>query len=216
MVNNLGLSITNLSYCIGKSQIFKDFSIDFQRNKVTILSGPSGCGKTTLCRLISGLDKPESGEISFDKIVWSKAGQILPPWKRDLDMLFQADALWPNMSIIDQIKWVRKHRNKEAYRFSINEITNELGIDDLVLRYPTGLSGGEARRCQLARVLASESSIILLDEPLAAQDDQNAIKTANVIKHWTKVLQITSIIVTHNTAQFNSNNWNEVSLKEKN
>lgn len=216
MTNNSGINLSGLAFKTDNNWVLRNLSLNFHVNKSTMLSGPSGCGKTTLLRLIAGLEQPDEGEIAFAKQIWSTANELLPPWQRDLDMLFQNDALWPNLRIGEQIEWVRKHRKKTSYKFEIKELFSKLGIEDLIERFPAGLSGGEARRCQLARVIAGEPSVLLLDEPLAAQDEATAGKTASALKTWLAEMTTTAIIATHEMKHFKECDWHHVLLPEKN
>ncbi len=180
---------------------------------MTLLTGPSGCGKTTFLRLLAGLETPDSGEISANGNLWSNSRQITPPWQRNLDMLFQTDALWPDQTVGDQINWV-KNRRKNTTVWNLDEITTGLGINGLLNRYPAGLSGGEARRCQLARVLAGSPSLLLLDEPLSGQDPATAGKTAQILADMLTRDPVTTILVSHETAPFAEFGWQLLHLPD--
>ena len=208
----MSLVLSNISFKIEDKYILQDFSLNFPQNSVTLLSAPSGYGKTTLLRLIAGLECVSSGKISFNQELWSSPNVMLPPWKREIDMLFQNEALWPNLKIAEQINWIRQHRKAKSYKFLIDDILNKLGIKELTQRYPNSLSGGESKRCQLARALASEPQIILLDEPLSAQDKKTAQTTANFIIEWLLTTKTTAIIVTHNTDYFTNISTKQIDM----
>jgi len=211
-VNTTRIEITDLTFKRGDQTIINKLSHEFSSGEVTLLTGPSGCGKTTLLRLIAGLEVPDSGKVTASGRLWSNSSQILPPWLRNLDLLFQNDALWPDQTVGDQIAWVRKRRKNGNTNWNIEEITTELGINDLLNRYPAGLSGGEARRCQLARILAGSPSLLLLDEPLSGQDSATAGKTAQLLAKLLASDQVTAIVVSHETAQFADFGWQQLYL----
>lgn len=210
------LSLHNIGYQRNGGWILRELSFAFPLGKVTLLTGPSGCGKTTLLRLIAGLERPDSGEIRCGDTLLSSPERILSPWERGIDMLFQSDALWPGQTIRQQIEWVNSRRSSKTELCPFAEIFMELGIGDLLDRLPAGLSGGEARRCQLARVLVSRPEIILLDEPLAGQDKETAAKTAALLGKLLTSSGVSAIIVSHATELFASYSWPVISLSDLN
>jgi len=205
----------NVSYFAGGRQILVNIASEFAGGKTTLLTGPSGCGKTSLLRLIAGLESPSAGEIYHGSVLFSSSEKILSPWLRNLDMLFQSDSLWPDMTLEAQINYVRA-RNDGRVVFDMAAILERLQIRQLLTRKPAGLSGGEARRCQLARVLAGSPSIFLFDEPLAAQDAVTAEATAGLLCDILPGSGITAVVVSHETALFSKAGWPEVSLPQLN
>src|SRR5699024_7725059 len=140
-------------------------------NEIFTLLGPSGCGKTTLLRCIVGLETPDEGEIRIGgEIVWSaEKGIYVPPEKRELGMVFQTYAIWPHMSVFDNIAyplWVRGMR-KKAMREKVADVLNFVQLDGVGQRSATRLSGGQQQRVALARALVAEPKVILFDEPLS-------------------------------------------------
>lgn len=207
--------IKNLSYSAGGREILAGVNVEFAAGKTTLLTGPSGCGKTSLLRLIAGLEQPAAGEICHGDVLLSSADKILVPWRRDLDMLFQADSLWPDMTIEAQINYVRA-RNNGRVVFDMAKVVEKLRIEHLLARKPVGLSGGEARRCQLARVLAGSPAIMLFDEPLAAQDAETAQATAGLLCELLPGSAVTAVVVSHETAPFAAAGWSEIAFQEIN
>lgn len=210
------IRIENLHYSQSDQKIIGNLNLCFAPGSVNIIFGPSGCGKTSLLRLIAGLEIPVSGTIRNNDQIWSEKNFILPPWQRNVDMLFQADALWPNMTVGQQIAWAGRQRKENAGNDISPEIIETLQVNHLVDRYPAGLSGGEAKRCQLARVLASGAETILLDEPLAAQDKETAGNTAGLLKQILAKSQSTLIIVSHEITLLRHPDWNFIFLPDKN
>lgn len=214
--SRVSLKATELSFSRERLAIIRELSHEFSAGQVTLLTGPSGCGKTTLLRLLAGLEIPDAGEVTANGVLWSSAHQVLPPWQRDLDMLFQGDALWPNQTVGEQINWVKSRSHKTPAVLDTDEVIECLGIKDLINRHPAGLSGGESRRCQLARVLAGNPSLLLLDEPLSGQDGETAAKTAHMLGRLLAKAQTTAIVVSHETAPFDDFAWQTVHLPDIN
>ena len=210
------LRVDSLSFVRDHLKIIDNISYEFAAGQTTLLTGPSGCGKTTLLRLLAGLETPDCGEISADETLWSSPKEVMPPWLRGLDMLFQGDALWPNQTVGQQINWIKSHYQQTPEHWNIDVIIESLGIKELLNRYPAGLSGGEARRCQLARILAGSPSVLLLDEPLSGQDAKTATKTAQLLGTLLKTAQITTIVVSHETAPFSDFAWPTLCLPDLN
>jgi len=137
---------------------------------VTVLFGPSGCGKTTILRALAGLERPEGGHICFGEEVWFDAARGISrsPQERDVGFLFQQYALFPHLTVVDNVAFGVKHRGLSQTR--VNEILARLKIEELAARYPAQLSGGQQQRVALARTLVCEPRLLLLDEPLSALD----------------------------------------------
>ena len=212
----ISVKIANLCFNRDRMTIISNLSYEFAGGRVTLLTGPSGCGKTTLLRLLAGLEAPDSGEITCNGALWSSSRQIMPPWLRNLNMLFQTDALWPDQTVGEQINWVKSRSKQNANAVNIDEITTGLAINELLQRYPAGLSGGEARRCQLARILAGNPSLLLLDEPLSGQDSMTAGKTAQLPANLFARNPVTAIVVSHETALFADFGWQPLHLPDIN
>ena len=159
------------------------------------LLGPSGCGKTTILRIIAGFVKPDQGIIYFgDKDV-----TYLPPYERNTGMVFQTYALWPHMSVHENVAYglkLRKVSRKEVER-RVKETLEIVGLSGVEKRVPAELSGGQQQRVALARALVIEPEVLLLDEPLSNLDAKLRVQTRTEIRKLQKRLGITSIYVTH-------------------
>jgi len=167
---------------------------------VTLL-GPSGCGKTTTLRMISGLESPTAGEIYIDdELVFSSdKGIDLPPAKRDVGFLFQNYALWPHMTVsqnisfgLENLKW-----SKEEISLRVHELTELLRIDELLGRYPAELSGGQQQRVAIARTLAPRPKVLFMDEPLSNLDSKLRIEMRTELKRLHRETNSTFVYVTH-------------------
>ncbi len=167
---------------------------------VTLL-GPSGCGKTTTLRMISGLESPTEGEIYIDDelVFSSEKGIDLAPAKRDVGFLFQNYALWPHMTVsqnisfgLENLKW-----NKEKINKRVHELTELLRIDELLGRYPAELSGGQQQRVAIARTLAPRPRVLFMDEPLSNLDSKLRIEMRTELKRLHRETNSTFVYVTH-------------------
>lgn len=202
------MEIRNLSYKIETREVFSRLNLCLGSREIKIISGPSGCGKTSLLRLIAGLATPSAGQIVLHGKLMSTPTSVEQPQLREMDMLFQEDALWPSQSIIDQIQLVAGRRknspNYESFEKNdyLNLIIDSLDIRQLLQRRPEGLSGGEARRCQLARVLVNTPPILLLDEPTAFLDEEATKRVCTLLEKILPRLAVACIIMSHETNAF--------------
>lgn len=210
------LRLEKVGYRRNNHWILRDLSMALPLGQIRMLTGPSGCGKTTFLRLLAGLEAPDTGVISVGDAMLSAPGKMVSPWERGIDMLFQSDALWPKQTVGQQIEWVRSRCRRKTDLWSLTEITAELGINELLNRLPAKLSGGEAHRCQLARVLAGQPDILLLDEPLSGQDKKTAQGTARLLGRLLSNAAVTALIVSHETAMFAEFNWQTIALPDIN
>ncbi|MCJ2069610.1 ABC transporter ATP-binding protein [Methylobacterium sp. J-030] len=165
------------------------------------LLGPSGCGKSTVLRCIAGLETPQEGEILVDgKTVFSSAQRInIPPDKRRLSMVFQSYAIWPHMSVMENVAFGLKLRGVrgEELRRRVRHALAMVGMDTMIDRPATALSGGQQQRVALARAYAFEPKAILLDEPLSNLDAVLRVQMRDEIKELQRKTSVTTIYVTH-------------------
>lgn len=170
-------------------------------NQIFTLLGPSGCGKTTLLRCIVGLETPDSGEISIgEEIVWSKEKNIfVPPEKRGLSMVFQTYAIWPHMTVFDNVAYPLQTRkeSKQEVRRKVEKTLRFVQLEGFENRPATKLSGGQQQRVALARALVPEPKVILFDEPLSNLDAKLREETRKELRSFLTKLKITAVYVTH-------------------
>ncbi|MGM0471107.1 MAG: ATP-binding cassette domain-containing protein [Bacillota bacterium] len=171
-------------------------------DEIIILFGPSGAGKSTILNCIAGLQQPDKGEIKLnDKLLFSTTEQIeLPPFKRNIGYIFQEYALFPHLTVKENVRYSLDSNCKSGqnYRFSIKEVLDMCRITHLQARYPQQLSGGERQRVALARALMSEPEVLLLDEPLSALDYDLRSHLQEEIRDLQQTWEIPFIYVTHN------------------
>jgi iron(III) transport system ATP-binding protein len=189
------LKISELWKAFGKFVALQDISLEVFEGEFVCFLGPSGCGKTTLLRAIAGLDVQSRGAIE-------QAGRDisnLPPAERDYGIVFQSYALFPNLSISKNIAYGLENAGQS--KVSINERVDELlslvGLPDQGKKYPAQLSGGQQQRIALARAIATEPGLLLLDEPLSALDAKVRVSLRHQIKELQRKLGVTTIMVTH-------------------
>lgn len=176
-----------------------DVSVDVAAGESIVVLGPSGCGKTTLLRLIAGLAKPDSGEIWLAGQLASGPFTFVPPHERQLGFVFQDLALWPHLTVRQNLDFVMKAAKapKAERRARAEKILSLVQIEQLSTRYPHELSGGEQQRVALARALVGEPRLLLLDEPLSSLDaDLRAMLRAE-LRQLQRALRLTTIYVTH-------------------
>lgn len=192
------LSIENLCFAYGKTRVIENFSLQVEEGSFTTLLGASGCGKTTLLRLISGFLEPDSGTIKIDgKII----NGILPN-KRKIGFVFQDYALFPHLTVEQNLFYGLnlKKRTKETKSENKNlvaQTAENLGLLNLLNRFPSELSGGQQQRVALGRVLVLQPSLLLMDEPLSSLDTNLRLKVREELKEIQKKLKITTVYVTH-------------------
>ncbi|TGD65613.1 ABC transporter ATP-binding protein [Tabrizicola sp. WMC-M-20] len=189
------LTLTHLEKTFGQNRVVKDFSLDIDRGEFISLLGPSGCGKTTVLRMIAGFEQPTAGGITID----GKDVTALAANSRNIGMMFQAYALFPNMTVADNVAFGLKVKGapKAEREARVAEMLALIGLADLGGRYPFQLSGGQQQRVALARALAPRPSVLLLDEPLSALDAKVRVSLRNQIRQIQQDLGITTIFVTH-------------------
>ena len=166
----------------GSVAAIEDVSLCVERGGAFALVGPSGSGKTTLLRLVAGLEQPDAGEIRLDGEQVSSPTQLVPPGRRGIGMVFQRPALWPHMSVADNIGFPLSGRPHQEVRERVRELAESLDLAPLLGRRPQELSGGEAQRAAIARALAARPRRLLLDEPFAGLDRARRDRAAALIR----------------------------------
>jgi len=189
------LRIDNLVKSFGTTTVVKNVSLGFNKGEFVTLLGPSGCGKTTILRMIAGFEQPSSGRI----LVEGKDLTELPPNQRKIGMVFQAYALFPNMTVAGNIAFgLRIAGMPKAQREArVEEMLKLIGLGGYGKRYPFELSGGQQQRVALARALAPSPRMLLLDEPLSALDAKIRVSLRDQIREIQRELGITTVFVTH-------------------
>ncbi len=189
------LRVRNLVKRFGNFTALDDVSLDVLEGEFVCFLGPSGCGKTTLLRAIAGLDPQNEGTIELGGRDVSK----LPPSARDFGIVFQSYALFPNLTVADNVGYglVNQRKSRAEIAARTQELLTLVGLADQQKKYPVQLSGGQQQRVALARAIATSPSLLLLDEPLSALDARVRIRLRDEIKDLQRRLGVTTIMVTH-------------------
>ena len=193
------ISIENLNKSYGKTQVIRDFSLNIKSQSFTTLVGPSGCGKSTLLRMIAGLESITSGNISID----GRLVNDLSPKERNIAMVFQSYALYPHMTVFDNMAFGLKleKRPKEEIQDRVQEAAKILQIEQYLQRKPKQLSGGQRQRVAIGRAITRKPKVFLFDEPLSNLDAalrvQMRIELAKLHEH----LDTTMVYVTHDQTE---------------
>ncbi len=198
------IRLINITKSFEHRQVIHPTTLTIADGNFTTLLGPSGCGKTTLLRMIAGLETPDDGEIWLDQTcVFSKAQKInLPPEKRKLGFVFQDFALWPHMTVFENVAFgLRARKDTEHLNERVREALRIVHLEEYAKRYPHQLSGGQQQRVAFARAIAIQPGCILFDEPLSALDALLREEMRHELTELTSALGITSVFVTHDQTE---------------
>lgn len=193
------IQFTNCTKRYGGKTILRNISFEVGEECAFIsILGKSGCGKTTLLRLLAGLEKPEEGKISINGKIVSDGNKIIVlPHHRNIGFVFQDLALWPHFTVYQNIEFGLKQQQIAGYKNLINQTLEEFGIADLKNNFPHQLSGGQQQLVALARSMALQPRILLMDEPLANLDVKLKTQIRNQVKQLVKDKGMTVLYVTH-------------------
>ena len=197
--------IRNLTKSYGEATALDNVSLEIEPGEFLVLLGPSGCGKTTLLRCLAGLETPDKGEIIIgDNVVFDNSKKInIAPGKRELGMVFQSYALWPHMTVYDNLKFgldvLKAPKNEASDR--LDKVLGDVGLSDLAGRYPSELSGGQQQRVALARLLVTQPNVFLMDEPLSNLDARLRMDMRVELKRFQAETGSTTVYVTHDQTE---------------
>lgn len=194
------IRLCNITKSFGSRVVIYPTTLTIASGNLTTLLGPSGCGKTTLLRMIAGLETPDNGEIYFgESCVFSSDKNInVPPEKRGLGFVFQDFALWPHMSVYENVAFgLRAAGQTDRLDEKVRKALHAVKLDDFVNRYPHQLSGGQQQRVAFARAIVIEPPCILFDEPLSALDALLREEMRTELRDLITRLGITGVFVTH-------------------
>ena len=197
---NVCIRDVNLFY--GDNHVLKNVNLDIRPGEFFAFLGPSGCGKTTLLRLIAGFNRAQSGSVT----VGGEDIGDLPPWKRDIGMVFQSYALWPHLSVAANVAFGLEERRRPRAEIDqrVGEALDLVGMRAYAGRMPSQLSGGQQQRVAVARTLAIAPKVLLLDEPLSNLDAQMRLQVRRELRDLQRRLGLTTIFVTHDQEEANS------------
>ncbi len=193
------IRLQGVSFAFGSHTVLNQIDLTVDAGSIVALLGPSGCGKSTLLRLLAGLTQPAEGEIYFGDRLVAKPHWSLPPEARDIGMVFQDYALWPHMTVAQNVAFPLKMRNvPRGERVArVLAALDRVGLADFADRKPAGLSGGQQQRVALARAIVAEPSVLLFDEPLSNLDSELRESLCLEMSRLLRQLGITAVYVTH-------------------
>jgi iron(III) transport system ATP-binding protein len=191
----------------GQVEALKKIDLDVGEGEFCVLLGPSGCGKTTTLRCVAGLERPDEGEIDIaGRLVNSSSRKVhVPTEKRDIGMVFQSYAIWPHMSVFQNVAFPltqgQKRFSKSVVAEKVRNALKRVQLDGLDDRPATDLSGGQQQRVAMARAMVTEPKILLMDEPLSNLDARLREQMRVELKKITKAIGVTTLYVTHDQAE---------------
>jgi len=185
----------------GLHSVVEDFSLGLERGEIGCLLGASGCGKTTVLRAVAGFEPVRRGSISLDGAVLSSPAGMVLPERRRVGMMFQDYALFPHLTVGENVAFGLRRRARAERRARVAEMLGLVGLAEVGDSYPHELSGGQQQRVALARALAPEPELLLLDEPFSNLDVDTRERLAFEVREILKATGHTAILVTHNQAE---------------
>lgn len=193
------ITLKGVSYAFGANTVLNQIDLHIEPGSVVALLGPSGCGKSTLLRLLAGLTQPAEGEIHFGDRLVAKNGWALPPEARDIGMVFQDYALWPHMTVAQNVSFPLRMRHipRQECDRRVAQALARVGLSDFAERKPAGLSGGQQQRVALARAIVAEPRVLLFDEPLSNLDSELRGTLCHEMATLLRQLGTTAVYVTH-------------------
>lgn len=194
------ISVQELCHHYGKQTALKDVSFNIMPGEIVSLLGPSGCGKTTMLRLLAGFDKPASGSIYQHGNEISSSKAVISPEMRNMGLVFQSYALFPHMTVEQNVQFGLKDKKSENTR-NINALLEMLDVKQFQNHYPHEISGGQQQRVAIARALAPSPTLILLDEPFSGLDSRLRERVRDNMLHILKSQNIAVLMVTHDAEE---------------
>nr|VFK43995.1 MAG: iron(III) transport system ATP-binding protein [Candidatus Kentron sp. TC] len=209
---SVGIELKNIDLSYGDTRVIKNISLEIDPGEFFAFLGPSGCGKSTLLRLIAGFEQCQRGEI----FIGDEEISHLPPWKRNVGMVFQNYALWPHMTVRKNVAFGLEERRMPRNRIKqrVDDALELVGLQDYALRRPNQLSGGQQQRVALARTIVIEPRVLLLDEPLSNLDAGLRARMRQELLELQRKLSLTTIFVTHDQEEANATSDRIAVLKD--
>ena len=193
------LDVKQLSHSFGEKEALTNLNFSIENNSIVSVLGPSGCGKTTLIRLIAGLERIQKGEIFLEKSLVANKNLNVPPEKRPISYVFQDFALFPHMTVLENVSFAAGSKSNKKQL--IDQVIHLAKVENFLEKYPHSLSGGEQQRVALARSIAVQPKLLLLDEPFSDLDINLKREIIDDTLHLINSLESSAIVVTHNAEE---------------
>ena len=193
------LDVKQLSHFFGEKEALTNLNFSIENNSIVSVLGPSGCGKTTLIRLIAGLERIQKGEIFLEKSLVANKNLNVPPEKRPISYVFQDFALFPHMTVLENVSFAAGSKSNKKQL--IDQVIHLAKVENFLEKYPHSLSGGEQQRVALARSIAVQPKLLLLDEPFSDLDINLKREIIDDTLHLINSLESSAIVVTHNAEE---------------
>jgi len=197
---NAVLSFRDVSFSYGQDRVVDKVSFDIEAGEIVCLLGPSGCGKTTSLRLAAGMEAPTDGEIWLNGECVSSPKKATPPETRGIGFLFQEFALFPHLSVLDNVGFGLRHLPQDEKKARALKLLKAVGLSGFADKFPESLSGGEQQRAALARALAPRPRLVLMDEPFSNLDPQLRDQVRDLTLNLLRKFDAAGLIVTHDAA----------------
>ncbi|MDC0597206.1 ABC transporter ATP-binding protein [Candidatus Pseudothioglobus singularis] len=192
------LSVSNLSISFDENHVLDGFNLDLESGDIFALLGESGSGKSSALRFIAGLEGAQLGSVALDGNSLSDDGNhSVKPESREIGMVFQDYALFPHMTVFQNISFGIDHLAKDEKSLKVTSLLELISLSGIEKKYPHQLSGGEQQRVSLARALANSPKLLLLDEPFSSLDKSHRDELIRDVRNILKKKSVTSILVTH-------------------
>lgn len=192
------IELKNISKYYGDTCAVTDLSLALRTGDIGCLLGPSGCGKTSVLRMIAGFERLNKGTISINGKLISSIDKMTPPEKRNIGMVFQDYALFPHLTVMENIEFGIRKADRVQNQGWIKQLTELVGLEAVIQKYPHELSGGQQQRVALARALAPKPDLLLMDEPFSNLDVSLREKLSMEVRDILKISGTTALMVTHN------------------
>jgi ABC-type Fe3+/spermidine/putrescine transport system ATPase subunit len=192
----MGVTLRGVTKSWGRP-ILRGLDLEVKTGEIFALLGPSGCGKTTALRIVAGLETPDTGEVLVDDQRVAGPGFSVPPESRGLGMVFQSYAVWPHMTVLDNVAWPLRLRGEADADQNARAALKKVRLDSFEDRWPGTLSGGQQQRVAIARALALRPKVLLLDEPLSNLDAGLREELRDQVALLAREAGLTVLLVTH-------------------
>ncbi|WAA12772.1 ABC transporter ATP-binding protein [Fervidibacillus halotolerans] len=201
------IQLNGISKSYGNVSALRGIDLFIKEGEFIAILGPSGCGKTTLLKLLAGFMKPTKGTMTMNGTIVASVDNVLPPEKRNIGMVFQSFALWPHMTVYEHVQFPLIHHSfapkvdKKWRDERVKQVLRMVGLESFAQRYPHELSGGQKQRVSLARAIAPEPNLLLMDEPLSALDAELRMELRKEIQQIHKQTNASIVYVTHDQSE---------------